>query len=193
MVNTVTWTAYNDNGTMATDSAVVTVTVIPSATQTIAVYYDVDRDQRFDQYEAGIANVAVTLTSPTNRAFTVRTDSAGLAIFTNLPEVGQFRVAIDPASLPQSFVPSDVKEFVTVSENRPINPLYLGYRGPDGVDQDGDKILDHIEGPDDVDGDGLPNYRDLDSDSDGLLDAVEGYPASITPSQRKLYLPTTAR
>lgn len=193
MVNTVTWTAYNDNGTMATDSAVVTVTVIPSATQTIAVYYDVDRDQRFDQYEAGIANVAVTLTSPTNRAFTVRTDSAGLAIFTNLPEVGQFRVAIDPASLPQSFTSSDVKEFVTVSENRPINPLYMGYRGPDGADQDGDKILDHIEGPDDVDGDGLPNYRDLDSDSDGLLDAVEGYPPSIIPNQRKLYLPTTAR
>lgn len=192
-INTVTWTAYNDNGTMATDSAVVTVNVIPSATQPVAIYYDVDRDQGYDRYEEGIANVAVTLTSPSNRTFTARTDSAGLASFTSLPEVGQFRVAIDPASLPQGFAPSDVKEFVTISETRPLNPLYLGYRGPDGADQDGDKIQDHVEGPDDVDGDSIPNYRDLDSDGDGLLDEVEGYPASITPSQRKMYLPTIAR
>jgi len=193
MVNTVTWTAYNDNGTMATDSAVVTVNVIPSATQTVAVYYDVDRDQHFDRYEEGLANVGVTLTSPTSRTFDIRTDSAGLALFTGLPEVGQFRVTIDPASLPQGFAPSDLKEFVTVSETRPLTPLYIGYRGPDNADQDGDGIPDATEGPDDVDRDGIPNYRDEDSDNDGLLDVEEGYPRSTIPDEIKLYLPAIAR
>ncbi|MCE7982041.1 MAG: hypothetical protein DYG89_12665 [Caldilinea sp. CFX5] len=193
MVNTVTWTAYNDNGTMATDSAVVTVNVIPSATQTIAVYYDVNRNQRFDRYEEGLTNVGVTITSPGNRPFTARTDSAGLAIFTSLPEVGQFRVTVDPASLPSGFTPSDSKEFVTVSETRPLTPLYLGYRGSDGADQDGDGIPDYIEGSDDVDGDGIPNYRDLDSDNDGIDDAVEGFPRSTIPDELKLYLPAIAR
>jgi hypothetical protein len=40
-------------------------------------------------------------------------------------------------------------------------------------DTDGDGIIDRIEGPDDVDGDGTPNYLDLDSDNDGYSDAVE--------------------
>lgn len=193
LVNTVTWTAYNDNGTMATDSAIVTVNVIPSATQTIAVYYDVDRDQGFDRYEEGLTNVSVTLTSPTSHTFAMRTNSAGLAIFTGLPEVGQFRITIDPTSLPQGFTASDVKAVVTVSETRPLTPLYIGYRGPNDADQDDDDIPDHIEGPDDVDGDGVPNYRDEDSDNDGIPDAEEGFPRSVIPLAVKLYLPTVAR
>src|SRR5688572_23246437 len=44
--------------------------------------------------------------------------------------------------------------------------------GP-GADADADGIPDLIEGLDDVDGDSLPNYRDDDSDGDGLSDAVE--------------------
>ncbi len=41
-------------------------------------------------------------------------------------------------------------------------------------DTDGDTIADDIEGDDDVDGDGDPNYLDLDSDGDGLSDEEEG-------------------
>jgi len=41
------------------------------------------------------------------------------------------------------------------------------------IDTDGDGIDDPTEGPEDVDGDGIPNYLDLDSDSDALLDAWE--------------------
>lgn len=44
--------------------------------------------------------------------------------------------------------------------------------GP-GADADADGIPDLNEGLDDVDGDSLPNYRDDDSDGDGLGDAVE--------------------
>lgn len=42
------------------------------------------------------------------------------------------------------------------------------------TDFDGDGIMDRTEGPDDADGDGLPNFADLDSDGDGRPDAEEG-------------------
>jgi len=45
------------------------------------------------------------------------------------------------------------------------------------TDQDGDGILDSIEGSDtavDTDGDGAPDYQDTDSDNDGVPDAAEG-------------------
>jgi len=40
-------------------------------------------------------------------------------------------------------------------------------------DSDGDGIADSIEGGEDVDGDGLPNYLDLDSDGDDASDGEE--------------------
>lgn len=40
-------------------------------------------------------------------------------------------------------------------------------------DSDGDGINDDIEGSDDLDGDGTPNYLDTDSDGDGIDDIVE--------------------
>lgn len=50
-VNTVTWTASNPDGTIATSQAVVRIKVTPSATIDIGVYYDVDRDWIFDCLE----------------------------------------------------------------------------------------------------------------------------------------------
>ncbi|MCH9739849.1 MAG: hypothetical protein K0U38_03275, partial [Epsilonproteobacteria bacterium] len=41
------------------------------------------------------------------------------------------------------------------------------------IDSDSDGIPDSIEGNKDTDNDGVPNYRDLDSDNDGLLDVTE--------------------
>jgi carboxypeptidase D len=42
------------------------------------------------------------------------------------------------------------------------------------IDSDGDGILDAIEGSGDADGDGIPNWLDSDSDGDGIPDATEG-------------------
>jgi outer membrane protein OmpA-like peptidoglycan-associated protein len=42
------------------------------------------------------------------------------------------------------------------------------------LDSDGDGILDSVEGDVDSDGDGSPDYLDLDSDGDGILDEEEG-------------------
>jgi pimeloyl-ACP methyl ester carboxylesterase len=41
------------------------------------------------------------------------------------------------------------------------------------TDTDGDGITDEVEGTDDLDGDGIPNYLDLDSDGDEVLDEVD--------------------
>ena len=42
------------------------------------------------------------------------------------------------------------------------------------MDSDGDRISDLIEGINDDDEDGIPNFLDLDSDDDGDSDRVEG-------------------
>jgi hypothetical protein len=40
-------------------------------------------------------------------------------------------------------------------------------------DTDGDGFLDYMEGTDDPDNDGIPNFQDTDSDNDTVPDAVE--------------------
>lgn len=43
-------------------------------------------------------------------------------------------------------------------------------------DEDGDGLINSVDGADDSDGDGLPNYVDLDSDNDSIPDVIElGY------------------
>ena len=54
-------------------------------------------------------------------------------------------------------------------EDRPPATLPTG----PAVDTDGDTILDSVEGIEDVDGDGIPNFLDLNSDGDGYSDLEE--------------------
>ena len=44
----------------------------------------------------------------------------------------------------------------------------------DELDTDHDGIPNHVEGGDDADGDGVPNWWDTDADGDGIDDSVEG-------------------
>ena len=46
--------------------------------------------------------------------------------------------------------------------------------GSDDMDTDQDGIPNHLEGPGDADGDGIPNWWDHDSDGDGIEDSEEG-------------------
>lgn len=52
---------------------------------------------------------------------------------------------------------------------------------PPIIDSDGDTIPDPVEGVGDVDGDGIPNYLDLNSDGDGLPDNIEAGPDPNNP------------
>jgi len=58
------------------------------------------------------------------------------------------------------------------------------YEAPTGIDSDGDGIdnrydpdnaANTLTDPEDTDGDGTPDYQDLDSDDDGLTDDIEGW------------------
>jgi len=52
------------------------------------------------------------------------------------------------------------------------------------IDSDNDGILDSVEGKNDTDGDGVPNFLDIDSDGDGIVDNIEAQSTSgyIPPS-----------
>ncbi len=52
-----------------------------------------------------------------------------------------------------------------------FNVIAFSTRNPDS---DLDGIPDNLEGSEDADGDGIPNYLDADSDGDGIIDGVEG-------------------
>ncbi|MFM7020300.1 MAG: Ig-like domain-containing protein [Aquirufa sp.] len=56
----------------------------------------------------------------------------------------------------------------------PPNTDGTGASNPYDVDSDGDGIPDAVEGIRDTDGDGTPDYKDVDSDGDGISDAIEG-------------------
>jgi carboxypeptidase D len=55
------------------------------------------------------------------------------------------------------------------------------------IDSDGDGILDAIEGSGDADGDGIPNWLDSDSDGDGSPDYVEFLLAHTDPYDADSY------
>lgn len=92
------------------------------------------------------------------------TDGDGVADFL---EVLAGTDTADPASTPidtDSDGVTDIQERLQGTD--PLSAL-------DFQDSDADGIPDSMEGQDDPDNDGVPNYLDLDSDNDGLLDSLE--------------------
>jgi len=75
-------------------------------------------------------------------------------------------------------VPSDGNVFVHYIQSDENNRSRFIVDGIDGsacnLDLDGDGI---IEGAGDTDGDGIPDFLDLDSDNDGISDSIEGHDA----------------
>ena len=52
------------------------------------------------------------------------------------------------------------------------------------VDADGDGLRDNVEGVRDTDSDGRPDFRDLDSDNDGIADVIEGRSGCVDTTPR---------
>jgi len=72
------------------------------------------------------------------------------------------------------------------------NDANVDGRVDDGGDLDGDGLADSVElvngadagtAPADLDGDGIPNYLDLDSDGDGIPDFIEARPTTGYPRE----------
>lgn len=200
IVNTVTWKAHTADGAVAIDTGTVTVTLEPWAGITVLMYYDVNRNHRKDQYEIGIPGIDAAFTSPLNRFFETTTDSAGFIAISGLSELGQYTITVDSTSLPTGYTIGTPLDHVTITQTGWITKE-INFFAPDNADQDADRIFDYIEGPEDFDGDQIPNYRDTDADNDGLLDIDEGTvdqngngkPDYLDPNGTRLYLPTIAK
>jgi hypothetical protein len=161
MANTVSWVAYTEGGLTATASAVAQVNTL-ARVQTLA-YYDVDRDGVFDRLEEGVGNVTITLESPVGVSLTVQTDAAGTGAFGALAN-GQYTLSVSTNDLTRAYsVDSAFKaqplEITAGQVYTAAFPLIL----PDQIDSDHDSLFDYIEGPEDFDKDGLPDYLDSDN------------------------------
>ena len=125
------------------------------------VWIDVDANGVQDVGEPGIAGVAVTITTTIAGSvvtYSATTDAAGHYTVAGLP-LGDFTVAVDPASLPaginQTFDavgPLDNASAVTLTAVAPTSTLQdFGYQGPGRIgdliwnDLDGDGFLDSGE------------------------------------------------
>ncbi|MBX3013572.1 MAG: thrombospondin type 3 repeat-containing protein [Caldilineaceae bacterium] len=196
-VNSVTWKAYTADGDIAIDSSMITVSVAPSAGLSLTTYYDVDRNQTRHPYEMGLAGISITISAPSARLFSGTSNTHGLVTFAGLTELGTYTVTIADSSIPSGYAINTALAQIIITQTGWLT-REIGYRGPDDADRDGDLIPDFVEGPEDFDGDGIPNYLDTDSDNDGFPDLIEGtgdadgdgHPNYLDPDVVKLYLPT---
>jgi len=71
----------------------------------------------------------------------------------------------DDSAWPDNIISDDDTD--TETEDEPVDPEWAA------KDDDGDGIANGVEGKEDADNDGKPNYLDDDSDNDGIPDSVE--------------------
>jgi len=148
------------------------------------VFDDVDLSQTLNGVETGIAGVTVFLYYDANGDGMVNTGDILLQEETTLPNgTFEFEFAaeanlitiIDPFTLPAGFGLTTINNQTTTFVGFGQTDGGNNFGATTGTDTDGDGIPDHTEGTvADSDFDGVPNYLDLDSDNDGILDSDEG-------------------
>ncbi len=108
--------------------------------------------------------------------FSFFSDTEGLlSVSFSVPPDGQWvERTIDLSANPywNGFMPQ-VELEPTMLSNATVSIDWVRFMPASDGDFDGDGMSDEFEGTDDLDGDGLENYRDLDSDGDGTGDAEE--------------------
>jgi|GEM_PF-2920394 len=130
MVNTVTWLAKGTNGDVTIDEAVITVSVTPTTAAQVFIYQDSNQNNQSDAGEFGIAQVIITLTSPSGQIFSAKTNAVGIAIFAPLPEAGSYTIAIDQTSLPLNYVRGETLEEITIRSGELVT-MSIGYQEAD--------------------------------------------------------------
>ncbi|MCB0065480.1 MAG: hypothetical protein KDE19_25315 [Caldilineaceae bacterium] len=166
------WRASGPGGLLAIARDRFTVTIRSDAVIEVRVFYDVDGQGTFQDLEPGIADVEMTLISPHNRHYNVRTNDKGIARLEGLPEVGNYTATINMSTVPPGYVQSTALRDIPVVRGQ-VETQYIGLKAPLDTDTDKDTIADHVETADDSDGDNVSNYRDTDSDNDTIPDHVE--------------------
>jgi len=154
---TYTWTAYSASNLVASSNDQTQVTVLYPLTT--IVYVDVNADGQLDSLESGLPATVVTLGHATNPPVVATTDATGRVTFPNL-QTGLYTVTVDIASIPTHYtLTTNNPQTVTVGAD-PQPLATIGFAPDPELDTDCDSISDQLEGANDDDADGIPNYLD---------------------------------
>jgi hypothetical protein len=157
--NTVTWTAYTTENFTATDRASAHVEAL--ALLDVLAFYDVDRNNRRNDLEPGVAGVNTQLRTPTQETVLTNTNSNGQAIFTALPS-GVYTVSVTAADLVDGYrLGADVEAQAITLTAAGVYTIAFALTQPLETDTDGDGIPDWQEGSIDRDFDGFADYEDI--------------------------------
>jgi gliding motility-associated-like protein len=126
-----------------------------------------------------------TVTVIVNPASDLDADDDGIVdLFEDLNLDGDYNPATNPTDTDGDGIP-DYLDIDSDGDGIPDNveaQLVADYVAPSGVDANANGLDDAYEDngnvgliPVDSDGDGLPDYVDIDSDDDGVIDAIEGH------------------
>ncbi|WP_396212916.1 tandem-95 repeat protein, partial [Flavobacterium sp.] len=187
--NVITQTGGTATGTVSFDPVTGTMTYTPAAGEigtTVTVVYQVCQGS-----VCATATVTITV-APAD------TDGDGVS------DVDETAVGTDPtdpcdydpanqvlADVSASWLAADCDGDGTPNgtDTSPLDPcIYVIGSTPDitnpvwqAADCDGDGLTNNTEGLDDTDGDGIPDFEEVDSDGDGIPDAVEAGPNPNNP------------
>ena len=156
-VDKVKWTAYGTSPMVATSSSQVTVTVV--YTLAVFVFYDVDASGTFSELERGLPGIRLRLQQSSGNVFTTTTNAFGKAAFSAVV-AGPYTVTVDQTSLPAGFTLTMGRNPYTSAVAWAKTDLSLGYTSPPDYNSDCDAIPDRLEGPNDDNNNGIPNYLD---------------------------------
>ncbi len=127
IVNSVTWVVSGSNGDVTIGEALITVAVTPTTAAEIFIYKDTNQNNLPDLVETGIAQVVITLISPSGQRFAATTNGTGIAIFAPLPEAGNYQITIDQASLPFNPIHGETLEEITIRSGKRVTKS-IGYQ-----------------------------------------------------------------
>ena len=140
-----------------------------------AIDFDTDNDGIADVYE-----------------YDIDTDGDGIPNYQDLDSDNDGITDLVEAGYPDNDGNGTVDNYLQAGWDKDGDGFADGY---DGDDNSADSLATHTFDPlseiADRDGDGIPNYRDLDSDNDGITDLVEAQGADVDGDGRVDYDPLT--